>query len=33
MIAGWSSAILISAMDIYGLPDSLRAAWLVITGG
>src|SRR5581483_7587439 len=27
LIAGWASAILITAMDIYGLPDSLRAAW------
>jgi manganese transport protein len=33
MIAGWASAILITAMDIYGLPDSLRAAWRVIVGG
>src|SRR5712691_11092331 len=33
LISGWSSAILIAAMDIYSLPDSLRAAWLVITGG
>ncbi len=33
MIAGWSSAILITALDVYGLPDSLRAAWQVITGG
>ena len=33
LIAGWSSAILITAMDLYGLPDSLRAAWQVITGG
>ena len=33
LIAGWSSAILITAMDIYGLPDSLQAAWRVITGG
>jgi len=32
MIAGWTSAILITAMDIYGLPDSLKAAWHVITG-
>jgi len=30
--AGWASAILITAMDVYGLPDSLRAAWHVITG-
>jgi manganese transport protein len=33
LITGWSSAILITAMDIYALPDSLKAAWRVITGG
>ena len=33
LIAGWGSAILITAMDIYGLPDSLKAAWHVVTGG
>jgi len=33
LIAGWTSAILITAMDIYGLPDSLREAWRVVTGG
>ena len=33
MVAGWASAILITAMDIYGLPDSLKQAWQVITGG
>ena len=33
LIAGWSSAILITAMDIYGLPDSMKAAWQVIIGG
>ncbi len=32
LVAGWASAILITAMDIYGLPDSLKAAWKVITG-
>jgi manganese transport protein len=32
LIAGWGSAILITAMDIYGLPDSLVTAWHVITG-
>ena len=31
--AGWASAILITAMDIYGLPDSLKAAWHVVIGG
>jgi manganese transport protein len=33
LIAGWASAILITAMDVYGLPDSLRSAWQVIIGG
>ena len=33
LIAGWASAILITAMDIYGLPDSFRAAWHVVIGG
>ena len=33
LIAGWGSAILITAMDFYGLPDSMKIAWQVITGG
>src|SRR5437667_7955362 len=33
MIAGWSSALLIAALDLWGLPDSTRSAWHVITGG
>src|SRR5882724_6857994 len=33
LVAGWSSAILITTMDIFGLPDSLKAAWQVIVGG
>jgi manganese transport protein len=33
LIAGWGSAILITALDIYGLPDSLKDAWRVIAGG
>ena len=32
LIAGWSSTILITALDISGIPDSLKAAWQVITG-
>jgi manganese transport protein len=31
--AGWGSAILITAMDLYSLPESLKAAWQVIAGG
>ena len=33
LAAGWASAILITAMDIFGLPDSFKAAWQVIAGG
>jgi len=32
LIAGWGSAILIAAMDIYGLPDALKRAWTIIIG-
>jgi manganese transport protein len=32
MIAGWGSALLITAMDIYSLPDALKEAWAVIVG-
>ena len=32
MITGWGSAILITAMDIWGLPDSLKSAWAIIVG-
>jgi manganese transport protein len=32
LITGWASAILITAMDLYGLPDSLKAAWHVVVG-
>src|SRR5213076_3398593 len=33
LAAGWTSAVLITAMDLYGLPDSLAAAWQVVIGG
>ena len=33
LIAGWGSALLITVMDLCGLPDSLKSAWHVITGG
>jgi manganese transport protein len=33
LIAGWGSAILITVMDVFGLPASLKAAWHVILGG
>jgi manganese transport protein len=31
--AAWASALLITAMDVYGLPDALRSAWHVVVGG
>jgi manganese transport protein len=31
--AGWASALLITIMDLFGLPESLKSAWQVITGG
>jgi manganese transport protein len=31
--AGWISCLLITALDIYGLPESLQDAWRVISGG
>ena len=33
MTMSWGSAALITALDIYGLPASLKQAWLVVTGG
>ena len=33
LIAGWGSAILITAFDFYGLPDAIKQAWQVIKGG
>ena len=33
LIAGWGSAIVITAMDVCGLPESLKSAWHVIVGG
>jgi len=32
LLTGWTSAVLITALDIYGLPDALKQAWAVITG-
>jgi manganese transport protein len=33
MVLGWGSAILITVMDIYSLPESLKEAWHIIAGG
>jgi manganese transport protein len=32
LCAGWASALLITAMDLYGLRDSLANAWQIVTG-
>ncbi len=32
LVCGWASAILITAIDLYGLPDSIRAAWVILRG-
>lgn len=32
LTAGWTSAILITLMDIYGLPEALTDAWRIICG-
>jgi manganese transport protein len=32
LIAGWTSCLLITALDFHGLPASLREAWAVIAG-
>jgi manganese transport protein len=33
LLLGWSSALVITGMDIYSLPDALKQAWHVIVGG
>jgi len=32
LISGWATFLLITGLDIYGLPDLLQKAWAVITG-
>jgi len=32
-VFGWGSALLITAMDLYSLPESLKEAWRIIIGG
>lgn len=32
LAAGWGSALLITAMDIWGLPEALKQAWTVVIG-
>lgn len=33
LLAGWGSALIIIAFDLYGLPDAIKEAWQVIRGG
>jgi manganese transport protein len=30
---GWTSCVLITALDIYGLPELLSEAWRIVIGG
>jgi manganese transport protein len=32
LIAGWGTCLLITALDLYGLPDSLRDVWTAVVG-
>jgi len=32
LAAGWTSCVLITALDIYGLPEALKKAWAVVVG-
>jgi manganese transport protein len=32
LAAGWITAIAITVMDLYGLPESVRSAWRIIMG-
>jgi manganese transport protein len=32
LAAGWGSALVITALDLYGLPESVSTAWRIITG-
>ncbi len=33
LAAGWGSALLITGMDLWGLRESLKTAWHIVTGG
>jgi manganese transport protein len=33
LIFGWGSALLITVMDLYSLPESLKEAWRIVVGG
>jgi manganese transport protein len=33
LVAGWTTCLLITALDVYGLPEALQKAWAVCVGG
>jgi manganese transport protein len=33
LATGWASCLLITALDLYGLPDAIKKAWAVLSGG
>jgi manganese transport protein len=33
LAAGWATALLITAMNLWGLPESLETAWQIVSGG
>jgi manganese transport protein len=33
LATGWACVVLITVMDVYGLPDAVHDAWKVVTGG
>jgi manganese transport protein len=33
LVGGWASALVITGLDLWGLPDSLKVAWHVLTRG
>jgi manganese transport protein len=33
LTAGWTTCVLIIALDLYGLPEAVEKAWTVLTGG
>jgi len=32
LLGGWTSCLLITTLDLYGLPDALHSAWMVLAG-
>ena len=32
LITGWSTCLLITALDLYALPETVQKAWAVIAG-